>query len=306
MAWGPPTLPRDMRGACLPKSSMSHLAPRPEGCQELHLGKKSSLNCPPPCLLSGLPMLQPLKMINTFKTMRCTWSPLSPRPSNPTGLASSSFSVHMAPESSGKVPVPPPPPLGGGPQRQPFLPKDTFWHHICLTLCLPVFLFLVEFQSSSNNTSLRTHLGSSVTLDCRFALAPSSSLYSVEWRRQHRGSGHNLFQYRVGGTGPTVQPKVYVDVAELLGSGDASLSLQGVSVEDEGTYICLVSTLLHQAQHIIHLHVAGEEGKCPGGTGVPCQQALKLCPAPLSHGSQYSLSRAARLLSRVDRYFVLC
>lgn len=209
-------------------------------------------------------MLQPLKMINTFTTMRCTWSPLSPCPSNPTGLASSSFSVHMAPESSGKVPVPPPPPLGGGPQRQPFLPKDTFWHHICLTLCLPVFLFLVEFQSSSNNTSLRTHLGSSVTLDCRFALAPSSSLYSVEWRRQHRGSGHNLFQYRVGGTGPTVQPKVYVDVAELLGSGDASLSLQGVSVEDEGTYICLVSTLLHQAQHIIHLHVAGEEGKCPG------------------------------------------
>ncbi|KFO83370.1 Tapasin-related protein, partial [Buceros rhinoceros silvestris] len=117
-------------------------------------------------------------------------------------------------------------------------------------------LSTVEFQSSSRNTSLRTHLGSSVTLDCRFALAPSCSLYSVEWRRQHRGSGHSLFQYQVGSTGPTVQPKVYVDVAELLGSGDASLSLQGVSVEDEGTYICLVSTPLHQAQHIIHLHVA--------------------------------------------------
>ncbi|NWR57554.1 TPSNR protein, partial [Bucorvus abyssinicus] len=117
-------------------------------------------------------------------------------------------------------------------------------------------LTTVEFQSSSHNTSLRTHLGSSVTLDCRFALAPSSSLYSLEWRRQHRGSGHSLFQYQAGSTGPTAQPKVYVDVAELLGSGDASLSLQRVSVEDEGTYICLVSTPLHQAQHIIHLHVA--------------------------------------------------
>ncbi|NXL05512.1 TPSNR protein, partial [Mesembrinibis cayennensis] len=117
-------------------------------------------------------------------------------------------------------------------------------------------LTTVEFQSSSRNTSLRTHLGSSVSLDCRFALAPSSSFSSLEWRRQHRGSGRSLFQYQVGSTGPAAQPKVHVDVAELVGSGDASLTLQGVSVEDEGTYICLVSTPLHQAQHSIQLHVA--------------------------------------------------
>ncbi|NXG74829.1 TPSNR protein, partial [Baryphthengus martii] len=117
-------------------------------------------------------------------------------------------------------------------------------------------LTTVEFQSSSRNTSVHTHLGSSVTLDCRFALAPSSSLSSLEWRRQHRGSGHSIFQYQVGSRGPVAQPKVHVNVAELLENGDASLSLQRVSVEDEGTYICLVSTLLHQAQHIIQLHVA--------------------------------------------------
>ncbi|NWI65971.1 TPSNR protein, partial [Todus mexicanus] len=116
-------------------------------------------------------------------------------------------------------------------------------------------LTTVEFQSSSRNTSLRTHLGSSVTLDCRFALAPNSSLSSLEWRRQHRGSGRSIFHYQVGSTGPSAQPKVHVDVEELLQSGDASLSLQGVSVGDEGTYVCLVSTLLHQAQHNIQLHV---------------------------------------------------
>ncbi|NXG83225.1 TPSNR protein, partial [Stercorarius parasiticus] len=116
-------------------------------------------------------------------------------------------------------------------------------------------LTTVEFQSSSRNTYLRTHLGGSVTLDCRFALAPSSSLSSLEWKRQHQGSGRSLFRYQVGSTGPEVRPKVHVDVAELLGSGDASLSLEGVSVGDEGTYICLVSTPLHQAQHIIQLHV---------------------------------------------------
>ncbi|NWQ88665.1 TPSNR protein, partial [Burhinus bistriatus] len=117
-------------------------------------------------------------------------------------------------------------------------------------------LTTVEFQSSSRNTSLRTHLGGSVTLDCHFALAPSSSFSSLEWRRQHQGSGRSLFRYQVGTRGPVAQPKVHVDVAELLGSGDASLSLQGVSVGDEGTYICLVSTSLHQAQHIIQLDVA--------------------------------------------------
>ncbi|NXX00131.1 TPSNR protein, partial [Larus smithsonianus] len=139
----------------------------------------------------------------------------------------------------------------------PFPPESPFFNHICLTLCFPVpfFLFLVEFQSSSRNTSLRTHLGSSVTLDCHFALAPSSSLSSLEWKRQYQGSGRSLFRYQVGSTGPEAQPKVHVDVAELLGSGDASLRLEGVSVGDEGTYICLVSTPLHQTQHIIQLHV---------------------------------------------------
>ncbi|NXG60616.1 TPSNR protein, partial [Hemiprocne comata] len=117
-------------------------------------------------------------------------------------------------------------------------------------------LTTVEFQLSSRNTSLRVRLGSSVTLDCRFALAPSSWFSSLEWRRQHRGSGRSLFQYQVGSTGPAAQPKVHVDVVELLGSGDASLSLREVSVGDEGTYICLVSTPLHQAQHIIRLQVA--------------------------------------------------
>ncbi|KAK2528239.1 Tapbpl [Columba livia] len=117
-------------------------------------------------------------------------------------------------------------------------------------------LTTVEFQSSSRNTSLRARLGSSVTLDCHFALAPSSTLSSLEWRRQHRGSGRRLFWYEVESIGSATQPKVHVDVAELLGSGNASLSLQEVSVGDEGTYICLVSTPLHKVQHNIHLQVA--------------------------------------------------
>ncbi|XP_021252307.1 tapasin-related protein isoform X2 [Numida meleagris] len=119
-----------------------------------------------------------------------------------------------------------------------------------------IFEASVEFQSSSNNTSLRTRLGSSITLDCHFALAPGFLLSSLEWRRQHRGSGRSLFRYNVGSAGPTVQPKVHVDVEQLLGSGDASLTLQEAAVDDEGTYICLVSTTQHQVQHNIQLLVA--------------------------------------------------
>ncbi|NXA41900.1 TPSNR protein, partial [Eudromia elegans] len=117
-------------------------------------------------------------------------------------------------------------------------------------------LTTVEFQSSSRSTSLQTHLGSLVTLDCHFASAPSSPLSSLEWRRQHRGSGRSLFRYQAGSTGARVEPKVHVDLPQLLGSGDASLNLQGVSVGDEGTYICLVSTPQHQIQQIIQLQVA--------------------------------------------------
>ncbi|NWX11497.1 TPSNR protein, partial [Aegotheles bennettii] len=117
-------------------------------------------------------------------------------------------------------------------------------------------LTTVEFQLSSSSTSVHTRLGSLVTLDCRFASAPNSSLSSLEWRRQHQGSGRSLFHYQVGSSSPAPQPKVHVDVTELLRSGDASLTLRGVSVGDEGMYICLVSTPLHRAQHIIQLHVA--------------------------------------------------
>ncbi|KFV64454.1 Tapasin-related protein, partial [Dryobates pubescens] len=141
-------------------------------------------------------------------------------------------------------------------------PQDEEEHHAALhpVLRIPVskegtLLTTVEFQSSSQSTSLHVGLGSSVTLDCRFALAPSSSLSSLGWRKQHRGSGQSLFWYQVGSPGPTAQPKVHVDVVELLGSGDASLSLREASVGDEGMYICSVSTLLHQAQHIIQLQV---------------------------------------------------
>uniref|UniRef100_A0A8C0HCJ2 TAP binding protein like n=1 Tax=Chelonoidis abingdonii TaxID=106734 RepID=A0A8C0HCJ2_CHEAB len=59
-------------------------------------------------------------------------------------------------------------------------------------------LTTVEFQLSSRTPTLRTRFGTSVTLDCRFALASSSPLASMEWRLQHRGSGRRVFHYQTG------------------------------------------------------------------------------------------------------------
>ncbi|XP_074839735.1 tapasin-related protein-like [Carettochelys insculpta] len=116
-------------------------------------------------------------------------------------------------------------------------------------------LTTVEFQLASRTATLRTRLGSSVTLDCSFGLAPSSPLASLEWRLQYRGSGRRVFHYQAGGVAQAEQPTAHVDMVRLLEIGDASLSLQGVGVRDEGTYICSVSTALHQAQNIIQLQL---------------------------------------------------
>ncbi|XP_037768403.1 tapasin-related protein isoform X1 [Chelonia mydas] len=113
----------------------------------------------------------------------------------------------------------------------------------------------VEFQLSSRTPTLRTRLGTSVTLDCSFALASSSPLASLEWRLQHRGSGRRVFHYQAGDVAQAEQSTAHVDVVQLLETGDASLSLHGVGVGDEGTYICLVSTPQHQAQNIIQLQL---------------------------------------------------
>lgn len=56
VARGAPTAPRDMRGACLPKSPMPHLAPGPEGCRELVLREKGVMQIAPhPASSQGFP-----------------------------------------------------------------------------------------------------------------------------------------------------------------------------------------------------------------------------------------------------------
>lgn len=112
----------------------------------------------------------------------------------------------------------------------------------------------VEFQVTTQTQSLNFLLGSSASLHCGFSMAPGLELIRVEWRRQHKGSGQVVYHWKTGQgqakrEGATLLPE------QLLRAGDASLTLPGLGVKDEGTYICQVTTSRYQAQQIIQLNI---------------------------------------------------
>ncbi|XP_052575990.1 tapasin-related protein isoform X1 [Peromyscus californicus insignis] len=112
----------------------------------------------------------------------------------------------------------------------------------------------VEFQVTSETQSLRRLLGSSVSLPCSFSMAPGLDLVGVEWRLQHKGSGQLVYswqpeQAQAKRKGATLEPE------QLHEAGDASLTLPNLTLKDEGTYICQITTSLYQTQQIIPLDI---------------------------------------------------
>lgn len=102
-------------------------------------------------------------------------------------------------------------------------------------------------------------------------MAPGLGITSVEWRLQHKGSGHLVYRWTTG-QGQAKREGATLEPQQLLMAGDASLTLPSLTLKDEGTYICEITTSLYRAQQIIQLNVQGEartqlcreEGK--GGT----------------------------------------
>ncbi|XP_046522325.1 tapasin-related protein isoform X1 [Equus quagga] len=112
----------------------------------------------------------------------------------------------------------------------------------------------VEFQVTTQTPSLNFLLGSSASLHCGFSLAPGLDLTSVEWRLQHKGSGQLVYSWtpeqgQAKRKGATLEPE------QQLMAGDASLTLPSLTLQDEGAYICQITTTLYRAQQIIQLHV---------------------------------------------------
>lgn len=88
-------------------------------------------------------------------------------------------------------------------------------------------------------------------------MAPGLDLLSVDWRLQHQGSGQLVYKWKTG-QGQAKREGASLQPEQLLRAGDASLTLPSLSLKDEGTYICQITTSLYQAQQNIQLNIQGE------------------------------------------------
>uniref|UniRef100_A0A8C3X9W1 Tapasin-related protein n=2 Tax=Catagonus wagneri TaxID=51154 RepID=A0A8C3X9W1_9CETA len=112
----------------------------------------------------------------------------------------------------------------------------------------------VEFQVTTQTPSLKLLLGSTASLHCGFSMAPGLNLTSVEWRLQHEGSGHLVYSWTLGQE-RTQREGATLEAERLLVAEDATLTLPGLTLKDEGAYICQITTSLYQTQQIVRLHV---------------------------------------------------
>lgn len=100
-------------------------------------------------------------------------------------------------------------------------------------------------------------LGSSVSLHCSFSMAAGLDLISVEWRQQHKGSGQQVYIWTTG-KGQAKRDGATLEPEQLHVARNASLTLPGLTVKDEGVHICQITTSLYQVQQNIQLNIQGE------------------------------------------------
>lgn len=122
----------------------------------------------------------------------------------------------------------------------------------------------VIFLVFSHMKSVSAPLRGDVLLNCGFKQqeTPLSQEVGIEWRLQHRGKGRKVLEMKTRLDDAEGNAEVFadrkdssMDAAQLVGEGNASLTLNKVLVEDQGTYICTVSLGHFHAQQVIQLNV---------------------------------------------------
>ncbi|XP_054477619.1 tapasin-related protein [Anoplopoma fimbria] len=121
-------------------------------------------------------------------------------------------------------------------------------------------IFLVYSYVKSVSAPLR----GDVILNCGFKQQeiPLAQEVAVEWRLQHRGNGWKVLDMVTrlddveGSTVVNAERKgSSMNASQVVGEGNASVTLTKLKVLDEGTYICTVSIGLFYAQQVIQLQV---------------------------------------------------
>lgn len=121
-------------------------------------------------------------------------------------------------------------------------------------------IFLVFTHVKSVTVPLR----GDVLLHCGFKQqdVPLAQDINIGWRVQHRGRGRKVFDMKTtvdGAEGSTVvhmeRSGSTVSALQVVSEGNASLSLTGLKVADEGTYICTVTIGQFHAQQVVQLQI---------------------------------------------------
>ncbi|KAE8288959.1 Tapasin [Larimichthys crocea] len=122
----------------------------------------------------------------------------------------------------------------------------------------------VIFLVFSHIKSVSAPLRGDALLKCGFKQqeTPLAQEVGVEWRLQHRGKGRKVLEMKTrldDAEGSTVvfaeRTGSSIEATQVVGEGDASLTLNKLKILDEGTYICTVSIGHFHAQQVIQLHV---------------------------------------------------
>lgn len=116
----------------------------------------------------------------------------------------------------------------------------------------------------SDVMSLSAPLRGDVLLPCGFKQqdSPLAPDVHVEWRVQHRGKGHKVLEMKTPLEDTEGKAEIHaqrsgssVSAEGVVSAGNASLSLSGLKVADEGTYICTVTIGQFHAQQVLQLSV---------------------------------------------------
>ncbi|KAM8924727.1 tapasin-related protein [Pelodytes ibericus] len=103
----------------------------------------------------------------------------------------------------------------------------------------------VDLLLSSFPPSYLTPTSLNISLNCEAWGDPEG--LQVEWHLQKGGKGKMIV--------PEDNTRISIKPGALDSKRDVSLNIRGVSVHDEGTYICTVNSRYHQIQQIIKLQV---------------------------------------------------
>ncbi|KAM8826218.1 tapasin-related protein [Synchiropus picturatus] len=147
-------------------------------------------------------------------------------------------------------------------------PADSAMVHPRLALPLTragTLLTEVVFLMFTNTVSVPGAVRGDAHLHCGFLQKdkPSVQEVEVEWRLQHRGRGVRILEAKARSDslegGSTVNIKrsdSSIDAAQVVSEGNASLSLSGLKVSDQGTYICSVVAGQFYGQQVVQLRIS--------------------------------------------------